>query len=349
MKIPMTTLVIGGGMLGGAIVRALHDNGLRVRVFDRVPFTMGGVESITGDIRDRDAVRAACAGVETVIHTVAAVSQAIRPLPAMYAINVTGTQHVIEACQSQGVRRLVYTSSIDVVFDGTPIADGDESLPYPARHLDYYGTTKMQAEQAVIAANGVRGLATCSLRMAGIYGAGDRYRFPSILDTVMDSGRYTRIGDGKAKFGHVYVENAAHAHLLASERLTLDSPIAGQCYFINDHAPRNFWDFFPPFLDALGIRYTVSSAPYGLMRMIALISDQLKALRSVPPDVVPPSGGLSVYAVESTCKDFWFNHRKAARDLDYSPIIDEAEAFTRTVAWLRTWLANRPVSGAPRS
>jgi sterol-4alpha-carboxylate 3-dehydrogenase (decarboxylating) len=345
----MTTLVIGGGMLGTAIVRALQENGQRVRVFDRIPFNGRDAESVTGDIRDAEALRAACAGVETVIHTVAAVSQAIRPIPAMHAINVVGTQNVIDACQHQGVRRLIYTSSIDVVFDGTPIADGDESIPYPARHLDYYGTTKMQAEQAVIAANGVRGLATCSLRTAGIYGAGDRYRFPSILNTVLDSGRYTRMGDGKSKFGHVYAENAAHAHVLAAERLTLDSPIAGQCYFINDHAPRNFWDFFPPFLDALGIRYTTSTVPYGLMRVIAIVSDQLKALRAVPDGVIPPSGGLSLYALESTCKDFWFNHRKATRDLGYTPIIDEAEAFARTVAWLKTWLATRPATGTSKS
>lgn len=45
---------------------------------------------------------------------------------------VSGVKNVINACQECKVKRMVYNSSADVVFDGSnDIVDGDESLPYP--------------------------------------------------------------------------------------------------------------------------------------------------------------------------------------------------------------------------
>ena len=45
-----------------------------------------------------------------------------------------GTKNVIDACVEQKVKRLIYTSSPSVVFDGVhSIIDGDESLPYPPK------------------------------------------------------------------------------------------------------------------------------------------------------------------------------------------------------------------------
>lgn len=51
--------------------------------------------------------------------------------------------------------KLVYTSTVNVVFGGQSITCGDESLPYfpAARHVERYSATKAQAEQAVLAAN----------------------------------------------------------------------------------------------------------------------------------------------------------------------------------------------------
>ena len=50
------------------------------------------------------------------------------------------------------MKKLIYTSSIDVVFGGAPIKDGDESLPYPVKFLDYYSYSKSLAEKDIIAA-----------------------------------------------------------------------------------------------------------------------------------------------------------------------------------------------------
>jgi hypothetical protein len=47
-----------------------------------------------------------------------------------------GTKNVIDACIEVKVKRLIYTSSPSVVFDGVHgIFNGDESLAYPAKVL----------------------------------------------------------------------------------------------------------------------------------------------------------------------------------------------------------------------
>jgi nucleoside-diphosphate-sugar epimerase len=228
------------------------------------------------------------------------------------------------------VPRLIYTSSIDVVFDGSPIVSGDESLPYPIKYLDDYGHTKALAEQDVIRANGQQGLLTCALRTAGIYGPGDRYRVPSILREAQ-RGRMVRLGDGHAKFNHVYVDNAAHAHVLAAEVLTNRSALAGQCYFITDHPATNFYDFFIPFLQALNYPAYTRTIPTSIAYALATTSETL-ARWGFSGDRPPL---LTRYVVKSTCEDFSFTHAKATRDFGYQPIVSLEQSQAKTIEWLK--------------
>jgi sterol-4alpha-carboxylate 3-dehydrogenase (decarboxylating) len=336
----MRILVTGGaGMLGSATILALKRAGHAVKSFDLDLSPAAPQDSLIGDIRQRDSLTYACSGMDAVIHTVAMINQSTTRPTAMFEVNVTGTRNVIAACQAMNVPRLLYTSSIDVVFDGTPIRDGDERLPYPERHLDFYGETKMLAEMAILEANSVGGVAMCSLRAAGLYGAGDRHRFPNILPRTIQSGRYTTIGDGRSKFTHTYVENMAYAFVLAVERLHRDSPLAGQAYFITDYAPSNFWAFFRPYLDALRIRYGEQRLPERLAMALAQAAEWAHERH------IGGAPLLSRYAVAATAHDFWFNHRKAARDLGYAPVVSEGEAFARTLAWARaTFLKEIPTT-----
>ncbi|NNJ09186.1 NAD-dependent epimerase/dehydratase family protein [Chloroflexales bacterium ZM16-3] len=328
----MVSLVIGGaGFVGRHVVDALLQRGQHVRVLDLKPLDDERVESLVGDICDPADVAEACCGVDTVFQTASLVD--VRPGSGrrLYEVNLYGNRNVIAACIGTGVRKLVYTSSVDVVFDGRPIRTGDESLPYPTRHLDVYGRTKMLAEREVLQANGRGGLATCALRLGGVYGPGDPHRFPPVL-ALARANRGVRLGDGRAVFNHVYVENVAHAHLLAADQLALGSPVAGASYFITDHAPRNFFAFFDPFLRDLGLPVPTHTIPYGVAYLLAAAWElaTLAAgglLRAAPP--------LTRYVVASTCVDFFFSGEQAARDLGYRPPVGDAEARRRTVESLR--------------
>jgi nucleoside-diphosphate-sugar epimerase len=316
-------------MLGYEMVRQMLAAGKEVGVLDLQPLPEACCEAHIGDIRDRDAVRATCQGSDVVIQTAAAVWAPGTPHEAYETINVDGNQIVVDVCRELGIRRLVYTSTIDVVVEGRrPIVDGDESLPYPQKLPgDAYSRTKIAAERLMLAANGPD-LATCALRPAGMYGPRDRYHLGNIVD-MAKRGKYMRAGNGEARFTHVYSENAAHVHLLAAERLFPGSPVAGQIYFVGDHYPaNNLFDFMEPYLEALGLPAPRRSIPYPVAYGLACVAE-----------LVAPRSNLTRFAVVQTCVDHTYRHDKAERDLDYAPIVSYDEAFRRTLEYWRNKLA----------
>jgi len=322
-------LVIGGnGFLGAALLRALQQAGHGpLRSFDLAPCSDPRIASMTGDLRNPDAVLQACAGVDTVFQTAALVDWGPRSRARLWAVNVQGNRNVIAACQQQRVARLIYTSSIDVVFNGAPVRDGDESLPYPTRHLDDYGHTKSLAEQDVLRANDPAGLQTCALRAAGIYGPGDRHRFPPVFKAARQ-GNMVYLGDGRARFNHIYISNLVQAHLSAAAGLQPGSLLSGQAYFVTDHEATNFYDFFTPYLTALGFPIPRRRIPEGVAYALALALETL-ARWGIGPQ--PPL--LTRYVVRSTCRDFYFSGAKARRELGYEPLVSPDQAFLETLEW----------------
>ena len=125
------------------------------------------------------AVTAAAQGCDIVFH-VAAKAGIWGDYADYHAANVTGTEAVLAACRANGIRRLVATGSPSVVFDGSDIEGGDESLPYPDHYEAHYPQTKMLAERLVLQANSPE-LATVSLRPHLIWGPGDNHLVPRII------------------------------------------------------------------------------------------------------------------------------------------------------------------------
>ncbi len=326
-------LVIGGaGMLGFEIARQLAAAGAAVRVLDLQPLPErdldGVVDARIGDIRRGDDVLRACSGMDVVFQTAAAVWNVRTPRATYDEVNVVGNANVLDACRRRGVRRLVFTSSMDVVVDGRkPIVDGDESLPYPLRMpRDDYSRTKIVAEKMVLGSSG-RELAACALRPVGMYGPRDKYHLGTIIAMAM-KGVSLRLGNGSARFSHAYSENVAHAHLLAARHLWPGSVSAGQAYFVCDHFPaENLFDFMARFLEALHLPVPRRSIPYPAAYWLAAAAE-----------LVAPRSNFNRFAVIQTCVDHTFVHRKAMRDLGYHPIVSREEAFNRSLAWLRTWV-----------
>lgn len=329
---PKVYLVTGAtGFLGNRIVKMLLEEGKKVRVFVRQDYLDDRVEVVKGDLTDSDSIRRAINGVDVVFHTASFISWNPNDTDKLNQINIKANKIIIDACLEYKVSKLIYTSSIDAVYEGKPIKDGNESLPYPTKFIDHYSYTKAVAEQDVISANNSNGLLTCSLRTAGIYGPGDRTRLPSIID-VLRKGNYMQIGDGTAHFSHVYVDNCAYAHLLAEKALTPGSNVCGQCYFITDHTSGYFFDFFKPILTSLGYTIPNKRIPYALAMLLAYISEFIAELPWNRKSAQPM---LTRYTVASTALDFSFVHDKATRDFNYQPIVPLDIAIEETIKDLR--------------
>jgi sterol-4alpha-carboxylate 3-dehydrogenase (decarboxylating) len=324
-------LVIGGnGFVGRALLLGLLEAGYgTVASFDLVPANVAGIKDVVGDLTNLEHIVAACVGVDTVFQTAALVDWGPGGRDRLFAVNVVGNRNVLQACTTQGVRRLVYTSSIDVVFEGRAIAQGDEGLPIPKRHLDDYGQTKALAEAEVLAAHSTQ-LQTCALRACGIYGPGDRHRFPPILKAAR-SGKMVYLGSGKARFNHVYVDNLIEAHLKAAQSLATGGAAGGHAYFITDHAPGNFYEFFTPYLEALGLPVPKLRIPTAVASVVAWAMETMARWGWATGTPL-----LTRYVVLSTCRDFWFSGELARRELGYRPKVSADEARDRTLAWLKT-------------
>ena len=244
----------GGGFLGLYIVEQLCAAGHEVRVFSRGIYpalTALGVETQQGDLQDANAVDKACTGIDAVFH-VAAVPGVWGPWETYHGINTLGTLNVISGCQKSGVRRLVYTSSPSVVFDGVDHVDAEESLPYPTKWLCHYPHSKALAEQAVLAANETQGLRTVSLRPHLIWGPRDNHLIPRLIQKAR-AGQLRQVGRGENVVSISYVENAAIAHLQAEESLRYSTSAVGRAYFINEPDPVNLWDWINLILKCAGL------------------------------------------------------------------------------------------------
>jgi nucleoside-diphosphate-sugar epimerase len=312
----------GGGFLGQAIVRGLRKRGALVRSFSRqahAALQALGVEQLAGDLADAAAVSAAVQGCEIVFH-VAAKPGIWGDYGDYHRTNVTGTQNVIAACRANEIRRLVYTSSPSVVFDGRDMEGVDESAPYPGHFEAHYPRTKALAEQLVRAANDPQ-LATLSLRPHLIWGPGDNHLLPRLVARAR-AGQLARIGSRAKLIDTVYVDNAAEAHLLAADRLAPGSPVAGKVYFISQGEPVPLWEMVNRLLDAVGAPPVTREVPVWLAMALAWGFENTHRLTGNQREP-----RLTRFVVRELSTAHWFDISAARRDLGYSPRLSIAEGL----------------------
>lgn len=136
---------------------------------------VSGVLDLKGDLTKLDQVESAIRGKQIIFHvaTASPTGANARNRALMHNVNVVGTENVLKAAASQGVKKVIFTSSASVVFDGSHLYNCTEERAYPKKFLDYYSQTKMEAERMVLEANGKGGVLTCAIRPSAIFGEGD--------------------------------------------------------------------------------------------------------------------------------------------------------------------------------
>lgn len=331
---PMHALVTGGGgFLGRYIVEQLLQRADRVRSFNRGAYpelVAMGVEVVRGDIRDNDAVAAACENVDCVFHTAAVAGIGVNG-KLFDEINLGGTKNVINACRKNGVSQLVYTSSPSVTFTGEDQQNVDESVPYGKSWLRainaYYSYTKALAEEAVLSADG---LSSCALRPHLIWGPRDQHLIPRLIARAR-SGRLRRVGDGANLVDMTYVENAAIAHLQAAGALAQeDSPVAGKAYFLSQGTPVNCWQWIDEILQLANLPSVQSSLSFKAAWRVGAVCETVYRLLGTERE--PP---MTRFLAAQLAKSHWFDISAAKRDFGYEPRISTEAGMRRLGDWLR--------------
>jgi nucleoside-diphosphate-sugar epimerase len=197
----MKILVTGGaGFIGRHLVKH-RSNTSHIVVLDNLHRVMPGqfaegIEFREADIRDRSAVENAMDGCEVVFHLAAQsnVMGAIADADYAFSSNVAGTYNVLQAALKERVKRLVFPSSREVCGDPKRVPVRESS---PLRPKNAYGTSKVAGE-AYCGLAAREGLDTAVLRLANVYGPGDRDRvIPLFADAAASGEPLTVFGEGK--------------------------------------------------------------------------------------------------------------------------------------------------------
>ncbi|XP_032091110.1 3 beta-hydroxysteroid dehydrogenase type 7 isoform X2 [Thamnophis elegans] len=356
-----TYLVMGGcGFLGKHLVEMLLEqepNLAEIRVFDlHLDQSMRSLDRVTliqGDISNPEDVTPAVKGAHVVIHTASLVDVWGRvPPQKIMAVNVQGTKNVIEACVTQGVQYLIYTSSMEVVgpnIKGHPFYRCNEDTKYEAIHHHPYPLSKAKAERLVIEANGQvmpngKRLVTCALRPTGIYGENHLLMKEFYENGLMTKKYMIRAIPASVEHGRVYVGNVAWMHLLVAQKIQEDpSIIGGQVYFCYDDSPyKSYEDFNMEFLRPCGFRLLGSRPllPFFLLHLIALLNALLQWLLK-PFCVYAPI--LNPYTLIIASTTFTIQTDKALKHFGYQPCFTWEESRNRTIGWLKEVTAEKQV------
>lgn len=327
----MTRVLVtgGGGFLGGAVVRLLLARGDEVRSLGRGDYPALralGVETVRGDLANREAVDPAVRGCDAVVHAGARAGAGVRLEPYRLA-NVVGTRNVVAACRRHGVGRLVHTSTPSVVHTGSDLHAADETAPIAARFDAPYPATKAEAERVVLAANSPS-LATTALRPHLVWGPGDTHLVPQLVARAR-AGRLRFVGDGRALVDTTYVDNAAEAHVAALDALATGPAAAprGRAYFVSNGEPRPIAAIVNAILAAHGLPPEHRRVPLGAAVAAGAVIEAIWALLRRDDD--PP---MTRFLARQLATAHHFDLTAARRDLGWEPRVTIDEGLRRLAA-----------------
>ena len=319
----------GGGFLGKKIVEMLLERGDEVLVLGRSKYPeveAMGATTVQLDISKKSGLTEACRGVDVVFH-VAALAGVWGPREHYWNINVEGTRNMLEAAKDAGVQKFVHTSSPSAVWDGGDMAFvTEEDCPYPERFLTDYPETKAISEQDALKANCAE-MATTAIRPRLIWGPGDPHLIPRMIER---HDRLKIIGDGQNKVGICYVDNAAHAHILACDALAPDSANAGKAYFVADDQPVIIWNWLNQFMGRLGKKPITSKVPRSVAYGLGVILEFLWRTVGIKGEPF-----MTRFVACSLSSDYYYNLKNARADFGYETLVGPEEGFEKMVEYFK--------------
>lgn len=312
-------LVTGGtGFLGSHIARRLIADGIHPVLFDIADLPpddddiRAQVTVVDGDVRDREAIRAALVGVERVIHTAAALPIQVSK-NKIYAANVRGTRYVLHEAMKAGVKRVVFISSTAVygVPKVHPIDEDSPMIP-----LGHYGASKVEAER-ICHQYQQRGLEVNIIRPKTFLGTGRLGVFEILFEWIAEGRRIPLLGDGTNHYQLLEVTDLVDAIVRAA---TVESCVNETMNIAADR-----YETLNEDMQAL---FDHAGSGSKLWRLPARPGEL--ALRTLELVRLSP---LAAWHYGTMWRDSYVEVDKAKRLLGWQPQYSNAEALTRAWDW----------------
>lgn len=318
----MKTLVTGGtGLIGNAIARRLHERGHQVRALVRDPARaeplLPNAELIRGDVEQPASLDAAMRGIEWVFHAAGMPEQWQRDDGIFERVNTVGTANVMRAARAAGVRRVIYTSTMDVFAapsGGTLVESNIDPEP---KHTAYE-RSKQAAEKEVEKVR-AEGLDVVYVNPSAVYGPSPVHIGANSMFLQLLNGQMPMVPPGGMPL--VYIDGVADAHLAAAERGR-----NGERYLLADtHATNR--ELVTAIARAAGVAKVPPDAPVGLLKALAAITAPLARIFGFKPLIAPGQLTFLLWNVKVDAS-------KAQRELGFTPTALD-EGVRKTLAFLR--------------
>jgi nucleoside-diphosphate-sugar epimerase len=327
----MRVLVTGGsGFLGRRVIELLLGQGHDVRAYLRRPvpgLARLGASVVLGTLEDAGSLRAAMAGADAVIHC-AGKTGVWGPLEGYLRANTMATSNVLKAAIESGIGYFVHTSTPSVAHLGESLEGVDEGAPYMDDRRQGYPYSKMLSEREVLAANSPS-FRTLALRPHLVWGPRDPHFLPRLFD-MEGKGKLRFFSGGPYLVSHTYIDNAAHAHLLALERMEAGAPVGGLAYFIAEERPMDIGDLVNSLLGCGGRGPVESEVPKSLGRAYGAACELAWRLLRLPGE--PP---MTSFTASQLSTSHYFDLTRARTLLGYKPLVALDDAFAALAAWLK--------------
>ncbi len=160
--------------------------------------------TMAGDVRNQEQLDTALTGFNTVVLLAAEHRDDVSPTSLYYDVNVQGTRNVLAAMEKNGVKNIIFTSSVAVY--GLNKVNPNENHPHDP--FNHYGKSKWQAEEILrewqAKASSERSLTI--IRPTVIFGERNRGNVFNLLRQIA-GGKFAMVGAGKNYKSMAYVGN----------------------------------------------------------------------------------------------------------------------------------------------
>jgi dihydroflavonol-4-reductase len=328
----MRAFITGGsGFIGNHLIESLLSRDFEARaLIHRRPVEIEEkIETVAGDICDRDLLGRELRGTDILFHLASALGASTIGEKEFRRINALGTESVLEAARSAGVGRVIHISSAGVLGS---VRKGDIAAEdYPPIPITPYDVTKLEGEEAALRF-AREGLDVVVVRPGWAYGPGDRRTFKLIKSICR--GRFVMATRGRGFQTPVYIDDLVSGILLTAEkghRAEIYHLAGGEILPVRTMAE--------DIASACGRTLPRVYIPAVPARLAACLLDTAFS----PFRREPPLGRSKL--------SFFLHSKplsiaKARRELGYAPEVGFSEGIARALAWYRGqgWLPPAPGS-----
>jgi nucleoside-diphosphate-sugar epimerase/2-polyprenyl-3-methyl-5-hydroxy-6-metoxy-1,4-benzoquinol methylase len=328
----MNILITGGtGFIGSRLALKCREKGFSVRCFGQRnteaesensrELEQRGVELVFGSILDERELAQAVKGIDLVVHLAAAQHEANVPDQHFWDVNVHGTQRLLEACVSAGVKRFVHGSTIGVYGDASRPIDETSTC----RPENIYGVTKLEGERLALTYRDRIELVV--IRISETYGPGDR-RLLKLFKAIQKK-RFFKIGNSRNLHQLMYVDDLVDGILKAAET----TAGLGEIILLVGSRALTTEEMVETIADELKVKLPAFRLPiYPFTALAFLLEILLRPLGIQPP--------LHRRRMDFFRKSFSFLTAKARDLLGFAPQYSFQQGVAETARWYRSqgWL-----------